>query len=200
MGLDGPYYPFPQYGNYPDGKDYLDYLFDFLQPAVKMKLKFNASQVPQDPVRGARERIIEKSRTMLGTWACVGFFTHQAMTLEGQEFIFQSQTQEKAEELIGYSKILWNNQEPWLKAEFPLDRKFSDLPRDLIRWRNGSRIIGIPNDPEKIRMYHPTGLLMDEAAYMQQFRANRETAIHACKFIVALSSAGPSEFADFVQC
>ncbi len=164
-----------------------------------MQIGWVKSQVPPDAKRGAWERIIEKSRTMLGTWACVGHFTHQAMTVDGLEFIFQSQTQEKAEELISYAKILWNNQEPWLKLEFPLDRKLSDLPRDLIRWKNGSRIIGIPNDPEKIRMYHPTGMLMDEAAFMQRFQANRETAIHACQFIVALSSAGPSEFGDFVN-
>jgi len=192
QGYDGPYQPFPDH-------EYLDYLFDFLRPKKAMRFEWNRNNVPNDSERGSWLRIVEKSRTMLGTWGCVAHFTHAAITLPGQEFIFQSQTQDKAEELIGYAKILWDNQEPWLKAEFPLDRKLAELPKDLVRWANGSRIVGIPNDPEKIRSYHPTGLLMDEAAFMEEFRRNLETAMHACQFIVALSSAGPSEFGDWVN-
>lgn len=192
QGFDGPYQPFPD-------DEYLDYVLDYLRPKTEFRLGWLRAQVPDDPLKGARERIIEKSRTMLGTWCCVGYFTHYAMTIAGVEFLFQSQTKEKAEELVDYGKILWDQQEPWIKDEFPLDRKLSDFPMNLVRWKNGSRIVGIPSDPDKIRMYHPTGLLIDEAAFLEGFKKNRETALPACKIIVELSSAGPSEFGDFVN-
>ncbi len=192
QGFDSPYQPFPDY-------DYLDFLIDYLRPKRDMRLEWVRSQVPDDPKRGARERTIEKSRTMLGTWTCVAYYTHRAMTVPSQEFIFQSQTQEKAEELIDYAKILWDQQEDWLKAEFPLDRRLGDFPKDMLRFATGSRLMAIPNDPNKIRMFHPTGILMDEAAFLGEFKNNRDTAMQACSEIVYLSSAGPSEFGEFVQ-
>jgi len=190
-GFESPYNPFPQH-------EYLDYVFDFLKPEREVSIQWVRDRLPADPWRGARERIIEKSRTMLGTWACVGFFTHAAITVPGREFLFQSQTAEKAEELISMAKTLWFQQDDWLKREFPLDRRLDDLPRDLIRWKNASRIVGIPSDPDKVRSYHPTGMLIDEAAFISEFKRNRETAIPACKVLVMLSSAGPSEFGDFI--
>ena len=191
QGFESPNQPFPNY-------EYLDYLFDYLRPQAEMRLEWNRSQVPEDPKRGARERIIEKSRTMLGTWSCVGYFTHKAMTIPGQEFLLQSQTQEKAEELIDYAKILWHQQDDWIKAEFPLDRRLGDFPKDMIRWKSGSRIVGIPSDPDKVRSFPPTGILIDEAAWISEFKNNRDTALPACRELVMLSSAGPSQFADFV--
>jgi hypothetical protein len=39
---------------------------------------------------------IEKSRDMMMSWFCVGYFTHAAMTNEQREVLFQSQTSLKA--------------------------------------------------------------------------------------------------------
>lgn len=191
QGFDSPYAPFPE-------DEYLDYLFDYLRPTADMRYEWVKSQVPPDPARGARLRPVVKSRTMMGSWGCVGYFTHQAMTVPGREYLFQSQTQEKAEELISYAKTLWNQQEQWLKDKFPMDRRLDDFPKDMVRWENGSRIIGIPSDPEKVRSYHPTGMLIDEASFISEFRKNLMTALPACNVIVPLSSAGPSEYGDWV--
>lgn len=199
QGFNGPFQPFPHFRNFEDGLDYLDYLFDYLKPKSEMQIPWNLERVPDDPAVGAYERVIEKSRTMLGTWSCIGYFTHRAMTVPGQEFIFQSQTQEKAEELIDYSKILWDQQPAWLKQAFPMARRLDDFPKDKAEWGNKSRIIAIPSDPSKVRMFHPTGMLIDEAAFISEFRRNRETALPACRMIVELSSAGPSEFADWAN-
>src|SRR5262245_57908331 len=40
--------------------------------------------------------IIEKSRDMMLSWLCVGFFTHAAMTNDQREVLFQSQKEDKA--------------------------------------------------------------------------------------------------------
>lgn len=192
QGFDSPYAAFPD-------DEYLDLLFDYFQPKNKQKIDWVRSQMPDDPKRGARLRVIEKSRTMLGTWSCVGYCTHDAQTVAGHEWLFQSQTKEKAEELVDYAKILWDMQDEYVKLEFPLDRKLSDFPMNLLRWKNGSRIVGIPSDPDKVRMFHPTGMLIDEAAFLSEFKRNLETALPACSTIIALSSAGPSEFGDWVN-
>ena len=172
-------------------------MLDFLQPRERMKLEWLRNQVPPDPKRGAWERVIEKTRTMMGSWVCVGKITHLAMTIPGTQYLFQSQTQEKAEDLITYAKILWGQQADWLKMEFPLDRNLSDLPKDLIAWANGSQIKGIPNDPDKVRAHHPTGMLMDECRYISDFNMNRQTALPAVRFLIMLSTCGAGEFADF---
>ena len=192
QGFESPYQPFPS-------DAYLDYLFDYLKPQSEMRLEWTRAAVPPDPAKGARLRPIVKSRTMMGSWGCVAWFTHSAMVSPGREYLFQSQTQEKAEELISYAKTLWDQQDEWLKEEFPLDRRLGDFPKDLLRWGNGSRIVGIPSDPEKVRSYHPTGMLMDESAFISEFRRNLMTALPACRLIVPLSSAGPSEFGEWVN-
>lgn len=163
-----------------------------------MQFEWNRSQVGPDPRFGAFQRVIKKSRTMMGTWACVGKFTHWAETVPGSDFIFQSQTAEKAEELIDYSKTLYDQQDNWIKSEFPLDRRLSDFPKDMIRWASGSRIIGIPSDPDKVRMFHPTGMFMDECRYIPDFDMNRMSALPAVgEILVMLSTAGSGQFAEF---
>jgi hypothetical protein len=42
--------------------------------------------IQQEPVV-----LIEKSRDMMISWMCVGFFTHAAMTNDEREVLFQSQ-------------------------------------------------------------------------------------------------------------
>ena len=210
QGFKSPFAPFPEYRNLENGLDYLDYAFDFFKPIRDMRLAWSREQIiaqrlalglpPEEPAGEARLRIIEKSRTMLGTWSCIGYFTHWAQTVPGTEFLFQSQTQDKAEELIEYAKILWDQQDQFLKDTYKLDRKVGDFPKDMMRWDNAARILAIPSDPDKVRMFHPTGMLMDECAFLGEFRKNLDTALPAAgEIVIALSSAGPSEFAEFVN-
>src|SRR5215469_17303223 len=51
--------------------------------------------------------IIEKSRDLMISWLCVGFFTHAAMTNDQREVLFQSQREDKAAELVDYAKTLY---------------------------------------------------------------------------------------------
>ena len=58
---------------------------------------------------------IEKSRDMMLSWLCVGYFLHAAMTNEQREVLFQSQKEDKAGELVDYAKILYDQQDERLK-------------------------------------------------------------------------------------
>jgi len=66
---------------------------------------------------------IEKSRDMMLSWLCVGFFTHSAMTNDQREVLFQSQKEDKAAELVDYAKTLYEQQDEPLKRRFPLTKR-----------------------------------------------------------------------------
>jgi len=137
---------------------------------------------------------IEKSRDMMLSWLCVGYFTHSCMTTESIEVLFQSQTEEKAAELVEYAKCLYERQHSHLKAAYPLAEGTSQQSSLELSFANGSRIIGIPHGADKVRSYHPWALLMDEAAFMPEAGEAYDEAVSACQKIVVVSSAGPGWF------
>jgi len=139
---------------------------------------------------------IEKSRNMMLSWLCVGFFTHVAMTTPGIEVLFQSQKEEKAFELVDYAKTLYDHQRPEIKDAFPLARTLKSMAAGELLFAHGSRIFGIPGGGDQIRSYHPWGLFIDEAAFMPEAGECYDHAVSVCQKIVVLSSAGPGWFAD----
>ena len=70
-----------------------------------------------------------KSRDLMLSWLTVGFFTHACMTTAGIEVLFQSQTEEKAAELISYSKCLYDNSDDDIREACPLPE-----PSDKQSW------------------------------------------------------------------
>ena len=141
---------------------------------------------------------IEKSRDMMISWLFAGLFTHTAMTTEGIEILFQSQKEDKAFELVGYAKTLYERQAPELRKAYPLAKSLRQMADGELEFANGSRIIGIPGGGDQIRSYHPWGLFMDEAAFMPEAGEAYDHAVPVCQKIVVVSSAGPRWFADFV--
>jgi hypothetical protein len=170
-GASSPYRPFPD-------KPYFEPLIEEFQ---------------KEPVI-----FIEKSRDMMLSWLCVGFFTHAAMTNEQREVLFQSQEEDKAAELVDYAKTLYGQQDEVLKRSFPLAKPIREQAALKLEFANGSRIIGIPEGADQIRSYHPWGLLMDEAAFQPEAGEAYDAAVPVCQKIIVVSSAGPGWFADFV--
>jgi len=168
-GAESAYRPFPE-------KPYFRPVIEHLQ---------------QEPVV-----FIEKSRNMMLSWLCVGFFTHAAMTTPGIEVLFQSQKEEKAFELVDYAKTLYDRQQQELKRAFPLTKNLKDMADGELNFANGSRIVGIPGGADQIRSNHPWGLLMDEAAFMPEAGDCYNNAVPVCKKMVVLSSAGPGWFGE----
>lgn len=118
--------------------------------------------------------------------------THRAQWLKS-ECVVQTDSEEKAKELVGYAECLYRNQEPWLKQRHPLKSEASSLS---IEWADGGRIFGIPHGEHKLRLYHPTIVIFDEASFLPEFEACYNVAQPVAKQIIAVSSAGPGRFAD----
>ena len=83
--------------------------------------------------------IIEKSRDLMISWLCVGFFTHAAMTNDQREVLFQSQKEDKAAELVDYAKTLYEEQDQQLKRRFPLAKPLREQAALRLEFANGSR-------------------------------------------------------------
>lgn len=107
----------------------------------------------------------------------------------------QTESEDKAKQLLSYADCLYRNQDQFLKAFHPLASEPSALS---IEWAGGGRVFGIPKGETKIRMYHPTLYIMDEAAFLPEAEQCYNAAHPVAKQIIAISSAGPGWFGD--QC
>lgn len=139
-----------------------------------------------------------KSRDLMLSWLFVGFFTHDCMTNPGVEVLFQSQTEEKAAELLDYAKCLYDRQDDDIKAQYPLAQPLMKQSRLELNFSDGNRIVGIPHGSDKIRSYHPTALVIDEAAFIPDAGQSFDEAIAACQKIAVLSSAHTGWFESVV--
>jgi len=61
-------------------------------------------------------------------------------------------------------------------------------------------MLGIPGNPDKIRSEHPTVVVLDEAAHIQEGeRSYNVAAATRCLHLIALSSANPGWFRDATE-
>ena len=145
------------------------------------------------------ERILwwEKSRDMMISWACVAYLTHKAMTLPQCGVVFQCQKEDKVKQLVKYAKHLYESQERWLQAAFPLDKPLRQQPDLSLRFLHGGSIIGIPGGADQIRSLHPWGYLNDESSFQPDAGECYNEALSAVKGkIIFNSSSGPGWFSD----
>jgi len=141
---------------------------------------------------------VVKSRDLMLSWLTIGFLTHECMTVPGREWLVQSQTEEKAAELVDYAKTLYDLQDADLRKAFPLPEPTSKQSSLELRFSNGSRIVGIPHGASKIRSYHPTGLFIDEAAFVPDAGESYNEAVSVCQKILVVSSANIGWFESVV--
>lgn len=136
---------------------------------------------------------IPKSRDMMVSWSVMGFSTHRAQW-HNEETIVQTASEKKACELVDYVMQLYRNQPEWLRFRHPLQ---SASQMEAV-WKDGGRVMAIPAGEDKIRMWHPTRYVMDEAAFLPEAQNCYEAANPVCPQIIAISTAAPGWFAD--QC
>ena len=136
---------------------------------------------------------IPKSREMLTSWCVVGDSTHQAQWNKWFT-IFQTESEDKAGELIEYGRQLYDNQPQFLRERHPLKGRSAFE----LNWESGGRLMAIPKGVNKIRMFHPTRYVMDAAAFLPEAQHCYDAAHPVCHQIIAISSAGPGWFGD--QC
>lgn len=144
--------------------------------------------------RTEKHLFIPKTREMLTSWCVMG--DSAACAQWDRWFIVaQTEAEKKAEELISYVRILYENQPDWLKRRHPLK---SEATKTNIEWADGGRVLAIPAGENKIRLFHPTRYVMDEAAFLPEAQQCYEAAFPVAQQIIAISSAGPGWFG--VQC
>ena len=133
-----------------------------------------------------------KTREMMTSWCVMGFATHQAQWFKA-EVIVQTDSEEKAKELIGYAQCLYRNQPAWMQA---MHRLKGDTTQSSIEWVDGGRVFGIPKGENKIRLFHPTIYVMDEVAFLPEAQQCYDTAHPVAGQIIGISSAGPGWFGN----
>ena len=143
---------------------------------------------------------IWKSRTMMQSWLVAGYCAHLAFTRPATEVVVQSADEPKALEFIEKVKVLWVNSHPKLRESWPVPKDPYSQPAASFDLDNRSRFIGLacgPLGPHKIRSYHPTIYVADEAAFMPELDACIASALGAKTMqIILLSSACPGPMAD----
>jgi hypothetical protein len=137
---------------------------------------------------------IPKTREMLTSWCVMGDSAAKAQW-HRWFIVTQTEAEAKAFELVSYVRILYENQPQWLKERHPLK---SEPSKNNIEWADGGRVLAIPAGENKIRLYHPTRYVMDEAAFLPEAEQCFNAAAPVCQQIIAISSAGPGWFGN--QC
>lgn len=140
--------PFPQ-------KEYIDIL-------VKLWLKEKLLLVP-------------KSRQMLISWIFTALYLWDTQFHENRLTFFQSKKEDDANELVKRSRFIWDREPKFLKRYYE-DGQYKELicnPHNhgehvycLMDFPQiNSKIKGIPEGGDIIRMYTSTGILSDEMAF-----------------------------------
>jgi hypothetical protein len=143
------------------------------------------------------ERIaIPKSREMMTSWLVCAYITWHCQYFERTRAVVQTQKETKAIELVEYCRTLYCNQPTWMQQLHPLRGRLEKQPVNYLKWDNGSQVIGIPSGADQIRSYHPTILVLDEAAHLSECQATYDFATPVCSQIILVSSAAPGWFGD----
>ena len=141
--------------------------------------------------RTSERLFVPKTREMLTSWCVMGDSAHTAQWHKWF-VVCQTESENKAAELVEYVRQLYDNQDEFLRNKHPLkSRSTFD-----IEWADGGRVLAIPKGVNKIRLYHPTRYVMDEAAFLPEAEQCYNAAQPVAKQIIAISSAGPGWFGD----
>jgi hypothetical protein len=148
----------------------------------------------------SRRLFVPKSREMGLSWCTMAYAVWLCQWTENSQVIVQSEKEAKSIDLVvgrgspGYCRVLWEQQDDFLKIAHPLTKPIDDMPGDLLSWRNGSSIRGVPSGADQVRQYHPALFVMDEAAFLTEAEFFYNTAEPVTAQIVVVSSAGPGWF------
>ena len=142
--------------------------------------------------------LMQKSRDMIATWTTVMCYTWDTLFHEGRQNIFQSEDSSKTFDLVKRAWLIYKHQPGFLKKVHKAQggagiAKAGVLKIDSIN----SEIMGFPQGADQIRQYHPSGIFLDECAYLVDagptFAAIKPAIEHGGRF-TAVSSANPSWF------
>lgn len=119
---------------------------------------------------------LAKSRQVQATWLFCALALHTIMFFEHRLVLVISKKQDDAFGLIERLRFIYNRLPLWMQSLSPLDRPMRDQPMGNLFIRNGSKVTGLPEGPDQVRMHTASLILLDEAA----FQDNLELTIGAC--------------------
>jgi hypothetical protein len=141
--------------------------------------------------------LVPKSRDMVATWQIVAYYTWDSYFHRGRQNFFQSEKAGKAKSLVRRAEFILKQMPKFLQLyKFVYGVGEANSGQIIIQGID-SEIIGLPQGPDQIRMHHPSGVFMDEAAFQVQAGetfAAIKPAIQAGGRLTAISSANPGWF------
>jgi hypothetical protein len=152
-----------------------------------------------------RRRIVApyKSRTMVISWASAAHCMHMIAERPNTEVLIQSADENRSIEFLEMIKTLHVNSHPKLRERWRVPKEPYDQPYNEFVLSNGSRAIALacgPGGPDKIRTFHPTIYVVDEAAFVPELEGCRTNALSARVLqIVMISTPNPGPFEDWYQ-
>jgi hypothetical protein len=143
-----------------------------------------------------RVTFMEKSRQMTMSWLTSAYGLHAAQFFDHQLVLVISEKFEKSASLVDRMRFIYERQAPWLVNLCPLDRQMRDQPIGTLSFRNGSKILALPDGPDQVRMHTASLAILDEADFHPMFKKTYEACLPAVAGggkLIALSTvnAGP---------
>lgn len=139
---------------------------------------------------------LEKSRTMMASWWAAAETLHYVMTHQPAKGIFWAIDEDRSLTLLDYAWTLYLQQDEGLKRIFPMERPRDRQSYKQLELKEGGLLVALPGkDPDKIRSEHPTVLVMDEAAFIENGAEAFDIAISSRVLrVLVISSAAPGWF------
>jgi hypothetical protein len=143
---------------------------------------------------------IRKSRTVMGSWLVTGWACHKAFTTPATRVVFQSKDEVRALKLIEYAKTLWDQSVPQLQSIWRVRKHPMEQAYNVFELLNGSKLVAIVGDPDKVRSEHPTIYIADEAAFMEDGEESMNVAAGTrVPCIISISSVCDGWFNDVTE-
>jgi hypothetical protein len=141
--------------------------------------------------------LVEKSRDMIATWTIVMCYAWDTFFHKGRQNIFQSEDTTKTFDLCKRAWHMYRHQPKFLKP-YKTQAGQGVAKAGHIRFEElNSEILGFPQGADQIRQFHPSGIFLDEAAFLKDagdtFAAIKPSIENGGRF-TAISSANPSWF------
>lgn len=139
---------------------------------------------------------VEKSRTMMCSWWSAAEALHWVMTRQPAKAIFWAMDEARSLTLLQYAKCLYGQQDAIFKTIFPVLRPLERQSYNQLELKDGGILIALPGkDPDRIRSEHPTIVIVDEAAFMENGGESFDVALSSrVPKMMCISSAAPGWF------
>lgn len=155
-----------------------------------------------------RMNLWEKSRQILASWTFSALYLHDTQFGINRLNFIQAVKEEHSDAMLERSWVLYQNQDEWLKAEFPAVRSYCHIHFYPKGGHKGSGAVAtgemwaIAQGGDQLRQHTASGLFVDEGAFQIDLESTITAALPMVKGggrIDVVSSASPGYFQELVE-